>query len=92
MDEKILCVPSRDPLYNDYRTLDDVASHFLLEVEHFFRVYKDLEGVRVQSLGWEDLDSARSSIIESMARYRLRRQQDESLRNAPTEPRAGREL
>jgi inorganic pyrophosphatase len=92
MDEKILCVPSRDPLYNDYRTLDDVASHFLLEVEHFFRVYKDLEGVRVQSLGWEDLDSARASIIESMARYRLRRQQDEALRAAPAEPRAGREL
>ena len=32
--------------------------HFLLEVEHFFRIYKDLEGKRIQIVGWEKHESA----------------------------------
>ncbi len=42
-DEKILCVPIKDPLWNYIRDLDDVPPHLLKEFEHFFKVYKDLE-------------------------------------------------
>lgn len=70
MDEKVLCVPTFDPLYRDHRDIADVPAHFLLEVEHFFSIYKDLEGGRVQTLGWEDGESARSTIVEAIARYR----------------------
>jgi inorganic pyrophosphatase len=76
MDEKVLCVPSRDPLYDEYRGLGDVAPHYLKEVEHFFTIYKDLEGVRVHPMGWEDEKSARSVIVECMARYAVKRQAD----------------
>jgi inorganic pyrophosphatase len=76
MDEKILCVPARDPLYDEYSDLASVAPHFLREVEHFFSVYKDLEGGRVQTLGWDGRDAARTTVIESMARYALKRKQD----------------
>jgi inorganic pyrophosphatase len=76
MDEKVLCVPARDPLYDEYHDLSSVAPHFLREVEHFFSVYKDLEGGRVHTLGWDDRDSARSTVVEAMARYALKRKQE----------------
>lgn len=71
MDEKVLCVPARDPLYDGYETLADVPSHFLREVEHFFTVYKDLEGIRVSTLGWEDHAEARAAIVDGLERYRV---------------------
>ncbi|HEX2202448.1 MAG TPA: inorganic diphosphatase [Longimicrobium sp.] len=76
MDEKVLCVPARDPLYAHYNDIGDVAPHYLKEVEHFFTVYKDLEGVRVHPVGWEGGDAARAAIVEAMARYALKRQAD----------------
>lgn len=67
LDEKILCVPIRDPLYGDYHDLHDVAAHYLREVEHFFAVYKDLEGVKPTIAGWRDLPRA----IETIERCRV---------------------
>ncbi len=94
MDEKVLCVPARDPLYDEYRTLADVAPHYLKEVEHFFTIYKDLEHVRVQPLGWEDGASARAVIVEAMARYTVKRQAENltELARTATMERAGKEL
>ena len=42
-DDKILCVPIGDPLWNHIETLDDVNPHLLKEIEHFFQIYKALE-------------------------------------------------
>jgi len=94
MDEKILCVPSRDPLYEHFHDIGDVAPHYLKEVEHFFTVYKDLEGVRVQPLGWEDRNAARATIVEAQARYALKRRQDAAadLAKSASEAREGYEL
>jgi inorganic pyrophosphatase len=93
MDEKVLCVPAHDPLYTGYLSLADVPKHFLLEVEHFFSVYKDLEGHRVQSLGWEDRDAALSTISDALTRYALKQRREEIIRLAQTEvPREGLEL
>jgi inorganic pyrophosphatase len=52
-DEKILSVPTIDPHYHEVQELAQVAPHFLREVEHFFRIYKELEGKPVETLGWE---------------------------------------
>ncbi len=82
MDEKVLCVPARDPLYDEYAGLADVAPHYLREVEHFFSIYKDLEHVRVHPMGWEDEKSARTTIIEAMARYAVKRQAENIARIA----------
>lgn len=68
-DEKILAVPEEDPLYDEYRSLQDVAPHYLREVEHFFAIYKDLEGVKTAVLGWQPLEKAREIVQESCARY-----------------------
>jgi inorganic pyrophosphatase len=94
MDEKVLCVPARDPLYDEYRDLGDVAPHFLKEVEHFFTIYKDLEGVRVHPMGWDNERSARTTIVEAMARYAVKRQAETiaSIARQAILDRAGHEL
>ena len=52
-DDKVLAVAHNDPLYQDYLELEDIAAHYLREVAHFFNRYKDLEGKRVDTIGWE---------------------------------------
>lgn len=68
-DEKILAVPTEDPLQKEFRELTDVPSHLLAEIQHFFQTYKDLEGKRVEILGWEDRPAAYRTINDSIARY-----------------------
>lgn len=43
-DEKIIAIPYEDPTYNSYRSIEGLPSHIFDEMEHFFRVYKQLEG------------------------------------------------
>ena len=68
-DDKVLAVPSNDPFYSEYFDIADIPQHYLKEVEHFFRIYKDLEGKRVQTVGWEKSDVAMELIMEGIARY-----------------------
>lgn len=68
-DEKILAVGLNNPIYknlNDYREL---YPHLLLEIEHFFSVYKELEAKQTRIKGWEDADAARKIVAESQERY-----------------------
>jgi inorganic pyrophosphatase len=71
-DAKILAVPARDPIFADYHNISDIPQHFLREVEHFFSVYKDLEGVRVKPIGWQDADVAKAEIEHAVQLYRER--------------------
>jgi inorganic pyrophosphatase len=67
-DEKILCVPLRDPLWSHVEDIDGLPTSLLNEIEHFFQVYKDLEGHKVATDGYEDRASALRVIEESRAR------------------------
>ncbi len=69
-DEKILCVPVSDPLWNYIESLADVPPHLLKEIAHFFAIYKDLEEKKTGVEGWEDRDAALKVIRESQHRYR----------------------
>ncbi|MEE9123429.1 MAG: inorganic diphosphatase [candidate division NC10 bacterium] len=69
-DEKILCVPISDPLWNYIASLSDVPPHLLKEIEHFFSIYKDLEEKKTGVEGWEDRDAAMRVVKESQKRYR----------------------
>jgi inorganic pyrophosphatase len=68
-DDKILGVPLHDPYYGEMFDIADIPQHLLKEIEHFFERYKDLEGKRVQILGWEKSDVAMRVIRESIALY-----------------------
>lgn len=68
-DDKILAVPATDPLFNEYKSLEDVPPHFLQEVSHFFSVYKDLQHIRVEALNWEGREVALEEIERSLSLY-----------------------
>ena len=68
-DEKVLAVPLGDPYSEGVNDLQDVPPHYLREVEHFFRVYKDLEGTHTETRGFENAAAARVAIERAMAAY-----------------------
>ena len=68
-DEKILCVPISDPHWNSLTSLADVNPHLLIEIEHFFAVYKDLEQKKVGIEGWEDREMAFTIIREAQQAF-----------------------
>lgn len=43
LDEKIIAVCAHDPLYSEYKDICQLPQHMLDEIQHFFRVYKELE-------------------------------------------------
>jgi inorganic pyrophosphatase len=67
-DEKILCVPLRDPMWSHVRDLSDLNPNLLNEIEHFFAVYKDLEGHKVGVEGFGDRAEALRVIAEARTR------------------------
>jgi inorganic pyrophosphatase len=71
-DDKVLCVPSDDPRLADFRDIDNVPKFYLLEIEHFFTVYKDLEpGKSVEGATWVGRAEAEEEIHASYRRLRL---------------------
>ncbi len=68
-DEKILCVPVNDPMWNEITELDQVPRHLLKEIEHFFDIYKELEKKKTAVEGWEDRGAAQEIIRAAQARY-----------------------
>jgi len=67
-DEKILCVPLKDPQWSLVHDIDDLPGNLLNEIEHFFQVYKDLEGHKVSTDGYEDRAAALVVIEEALSR------------------------
>lgn len=68
-DEKVLTFATGNPRANDIQNYTDVMSHILREVEHFFSVYKSLEGKKTEVLGWKDRAAAREAIRTSHERF-----------------------
>lgn len=68
-DDKVLAVLNHDPFFHEYVDYTDLPPHYLREVEHFFTVYKDLEGKRVEPIGWKDAAYAKERISFSANYY-----------------------
>ena len=68
-DEKILAVPNRNPRFDQVHTIDQVFPHNLREIEHFFAIYKELEGKRTEMRGWKGPREARHTIRKARERY-----------------------
>jgi inorganic pyrophosphatase len=69
-DEKILAVVDNDPIYHDFQNYSQVFPHLRREIEHFFSIYKSLEGKETEIKGWEDAEHARKIISEGQARFK----------------------
>ncbi|MBD2386220.1 inorganic diphosphatase [Cylindrospermum sp. FACHB-282] len=68
-DEKILCVPDKDPRYAQVKSLKDVPPHRLEEIAEFFRSYKNLEKKVTQILGWQDVEQVSPLVEKSILAY-----------------------
>ena len=68
-DDKVLCVPAADRRRDGLIDIDDVSNLTLMEIEHFFTVYKDLEpGKSVEGATWTDRAEAEAEIKASTER------------------------
>ncbi|MDI3340125.1 MAG: inorganic diphosphatase [Sphaerobacter sp.] len=71
-DFKVLAVPAVDPRFDDTHTLEDLAPHWLREIETFFATYKLLEPKQTEVLGWHSVADAWEIIEAARRAYRER--------------------
>lgn len=58
LDHKIIAVPVADPRFGEISDLDDLAQHWLREIENFFATYKTLEALETEVTGWDGRKAA----------------------------------
>ncbi|HTW79779.1 MAG TPA: inorganic diphosphatase [Terracidiphilus sp.] len=68
-DEKIVAYATANSRMTNMQNYTEVQPHVLLEVEHFFSVYNDLEGKETKVLGWKDRKAACAMIRSSHERF-----------------------
>jgi inorganic pyrophosphatase len=71
-DAKLLAVPTTKilPIYDHWKTPEDINPMRLKAIQHFFEHYKDLEaGKWVKVKGWEGPDAARAEVVNGLASY-----------------------
>jgi len=70
-DDKVICVPARDPRKEHLRDIHHMPEFDKLEIQHFFEVYKDLEpGKSVEGASWEGRTETEREIQASFKRHR----------------------
>jgi len=68
--DKLVCVPTDDPAWEEVEDLDALPSQLRVEIEHFYSMYKQPEGKDVDVQGWDGRDAAVAAIDEGRRRYR----------------------
>jgi inorganic pyrophosphatase len=68
-DHKILCVPASEVRMNHVEDLKDIGKPILDEIAHFFKVYKELEGKKVELGEWQDVQEAHRILKAAQERY-----------------------
>jgi inorganic pyrophosphatase len=69
-DEKILCVPDKDPRFAHIKSLSNIAPHRLDEIAEFFLTYKNLEKKKVEILGWKDAEHVNPLVEACIKAYK----------------------
>ena len=68
--DKLVCVPTDDPAWDEVQGLDDMPAQLRTEIQHFYSMYKQPEGKDVDIQGWDDRDAASEAIEAGRRRYR----------------------
>ncbi len=68
-DEKVIAVAVDDPNYNMYNSIEQLPSHIFEEMEHFFTVYKQLEGKATAVNSLDNREVAEQTIRSCMAEF-----------------------
>lgn len=70
VDAKLITVLHYDPIWDSARDIGDVPEHLRNEIEHFFRVYKDLEPTRATvTRGYGDRSEALAELAAARRRF-----------------------
>ena len=69
LDEKVLAVGKNNPRFTNIWNYTDIYPHLLKEITHFFSIYKDLEGKRVEMKGWHDAAYARDRVMHAAKQF-----------------------
>ena len=68
-DDKVLCVPARDPRLEHLRDIHHLPEFDRAEIQHFFEIYKTLEpGKSVEGATWVGRADAEREIKNSWER------------------------
>ena len=67
-DEKVICVPLKDPAWMRVHDVHDIPQVFRDEIVHFFQVYKDLEEGKTETRGFGNRAEAERVIDEARER------------------------
>lgn len=68
-DQKIMAVPNNNPRFDSIHTIDQVFPHVRREIEHFFSIYKELQGTKTRMEGWGGPKEARKLIVDFRNAY-----------------------
>jgi inorganic pyrophosphatase len=70
-DAKVLAVPTWDFRLESWQDVGDIPEYLLLEIRHFFDIYKDLEpGKATEIGGWDGAAKALAEIEAASERFR----------------------
>ena len=68
-DIKIIAIPFKDPMWNSFKKIEDLPAHIIEEMRHFFGVYKQLEGKRMNVLEMSGVEVAMKTIEDNIKVY-----------------------
>lgn len=71
-DTKIVAVNIGDPRYDHIRRLEDLAPHYLKELDDFFSTYKTLQEKETKVLGFFDAAEAERRLDAALERFAVR--------------------
>jgi len=69
LDDKIIAVAFDDPTYNEYNSIDELPTHIVSEMRHFFSVYKSLELKEALVDDEQGVEAAKSTIDAAIDSY-----------------------
>ncbi|NCA92064.1 inorganic diphosphatase, partial [bacterium] len=69
-DEKIIAIPFKEPNYNSYTDIEQLPTHIMEEICHFFTVYKELEGKRTANIEIANKEEAIKTIRKAIKDYK----------------------
>lgn len=71
IDEKVICVQTKDPRYSHIQDIDDVPEQTKNEIKHFFEHYKDLEPGKWVKVGdWHGRADAEKLIEAALKNFK----------------------
>ena len=69
MDDKIIAVAENDMTFNHINDISELPVHWIKELRNFFEDYKKLENKEVQVEDFQDAETAKKIILQSMKDY-----------------------